>query len=458
MFASSFSRKLLQIGGLVTALVAVTPVISIAQEAPKKELSDKVSEGLGKLRPLTEGEGKNFAQALSLINGLLLTAAPGSYDQVVLNQIKVQILLSETKYAEAIPPMEAALRVGKANNFIAEKQYLEFTQILSQLYFQEATSTKDKTIRDKYLTKAYDTIQIYLKASPNPTADSIAYAATMIYTQATLDEKETNTELVKEARDLAKRGLLLSIKPRENFYVLILAALQQDGKNVEAADILELLVSQNPTSKQYWQQLQATYLTLANDDNVTAEEALSWNVRTIVTIERAQKLGLLDTPRDHFNMVGILMNIQQFDQAIVMMERGLANKKIELTQTNFEYLASSYQQVHKPQKAIEVLKRATKLSPKEGELEYRISNIYYSIDNMKEAYSHGNTALKKGKLKNAPVTQLFVAYLAFELKKFDEALPLAQAAKDGGADNADGLYKAIKDAVDARKAALEATI
>lgn len=459
MFASPLSRKLLRIGGLIAALAVITPVISLAQDdAPKKELSDKVSEGLGKLRALTEGDTKDFGQALALINGLLLNAAPGSYDEVVLNQIKVQILLSETKYAEAIQPMETALRVGKANDFIAEKQYLEFTQILSQLYFQEATSTKDTKIRDSYLSKAYDTIQIYLKSNAEPSADSIAYAATMIYTQATLDPAKTNTKLVNEARDLAQRGLLLTIKPRENFYVLILAALQQDGKNIEASEILELLVSQNPTSKQYWQQLQATYLTLANSSEVSAEDALAWNVRTIATIERAQKLGILDEPRDHFNMVGILMNIRQFEEAIVMMEKGLANQKIESTQTNFEYLASCYQQVHKPQKAIEVLGRASKLNPTEGELDYRISNIYYSLDKMTEAYSHGKAALTKGKLKNTPAVQLFVAYLAFELKKFEEALPLAEAAKNAGADNADRLYDAIKDAVETRKAALEATI
>ena len=446
MFASPLSRKLLRLGGIAAALAVITPVVSFAQDAPKKELTDKVSEGLGKLR------------ALALINGLLLNATPGSYDEVVLSQIKVQILLSETKYAEAIQPMETALRVGKANDFIAEKQYLEFTQILSQLYFQEATSTKDTKIRDSYLSKAYDTIQIYLKANDSPSADSIAYAATMIYTQATLDPAKSNTKLVNEARDLAKKGLLLTIKPRENFYVLILAALQQDGKNVEAGEILELLVTQNPTSKQYWQQLQATYLTLANSSEVSAEDAMAWNVRTIATIERAQKLGILDEPRDHFNMVGILMNIRQFEEAIVMMEKGLANMKIESTQTNFEYLASCYQQVHKPQKAIEVLGRASKLNPSEGELDYRISNIYYSLDKMTEAYAYGTAALTKGKLKNEPAAQLFVAYLAFELKKFEDALPLAEAAKNAGADNAERLYEAIKDAVETRKAALEATI
>src|SRR5690606_7036120 len=102
-----------------------------------------------------------------------------------------------------------------------------------------------------------------------------------------------------------EQGLTLSIKPRETFYVLILAALQQEEKNKEAAELLELLVTLNPTSKQYWQQLQATYLNLANSAK-DPDEALEWNVRTIVTIERAQKLGILDEARDHFNVVGIM--------------------------------------------------------------------------------------------------------------------------------------------------------
>ena len=459
MFASPLTHRLFRLGGLLVALVAVTPVGVSAQsnsDAPKKEISDKVSEGLTKLRPLTDN--KQYAEALALINGLITTAAPESYELTVLSQIKVQILLTEAKYAEAIAPLETALRLGKAYDFIAERRYLEFTQILSQLYFQEATTTKDANLRDSYLNKAYQTIQIYLRENQSPTADSIAYAATMIYTQATMDPAKTDPKLVQEAKDLAEKGLLLTIKPRENFYVLILAALQQEGKNIEGAELLELLVTENPNSSQYWQQLQATYLTLANSSEATAKQALEWNVRTINTIERAQKLGFLDTPRDHFNVVGILMNIQQFEEAIKMMEKGLANGKIESSQTNFEYLASSYQQVHKPQKAIEVLQRAAKLSPTEGELDYRISNIFYSIDKMSDAYTFGKSALQKGNLKNQPATQLFVAYLAFELKKFEEALPLAEAAKDGGADNAERLYDAIKNAVDERKAALEATI
>ncbi|MCC5025499.1 MAG: hypothetical protein J6386_23185 [Candidatus Synoicihabitans palmerolidicus] len=386
MSAPSFSRRMMRLGGLWVALAVVTPVISLAQDAPQKELSDSTSEQLSKLRELTDA--KKYDESLALINATINQVGPNSYDLTVLSQVKVQILLTQAKYAEAIAPMETALRLGKAYNFIEKRQYLEFSQILSQLYFQEATSTKDLRLKDEFLNKAYQTIKVYLAENDNPTVDSISYAATMIYTQATIDPENTNKTLLIEAKDLAEEGLLLSIKPKETFYVLILAALQQEGKNEESADLLKMLVSINPTSKQYWGQLQATYLNLANSAEPGSRQSLEWNIRTIITIERAQELGFLNTPRDYFNMVGILMNIRRFDQAIVLLEKGLA----------------------------------------------------------------------KGNIDNMPATQIFVAYMGYELKKYDDALPFAEAAKNARADNAERLLEAIPNAVKDRQAALEATI
>src|SRR5690606_10010007 len=124
----------------LVALCAVIPAPSFAQDAPKKELSERTGEQMGKLRELTDAQ--SFDQALTLINSLIAGAKPESYDLVVLNQVKVQILISQSKYAETIAPMELVLRLGKQYNFIEQRQYLEFTQILSQLYFQEANATK----------------------------------------------------------------------------------------------------------------------------------------------------------------------------------------------------------------------------------------------------------------------------------------------------------------------------
>ena len=463
MIRSTFISRFLRTGSVLLALAAVAPVAVHAQRdnAPKKEISDKVSESLAKLQELTTA--KDWPGALALINSQLATAKPETYDTMVLSQIKVQVLLTQEKYAEAIPYMETSLRLGRTYNFMEQRQFLELNQILSQLYFQEATDIKGNTPQDNrrksdYLAKAYQAIKVYLEENENPTVDSLSYAATMIYTQATMDESNVDMAMLNEARDIAEQGILLNLKPRESFYVLILAALQQDGKNKEAAEILELLVAQKPTNKQYWAQLQATYLNLANDAEEGSLASMEYNIRTVLTIERAQKLGILDEPRDHFNRVGILMNIQQFDQAIDYLTAGLESGKIEDTQTNWEYLASSYQQVNKELSAIDALNTAAEKFPTEGELEFRIANLYYILDNLREAYKAGGKALKKGNLKNRPAVLMFVAYMGYELKKFDEALPLVEEAKELGAERADGLLKAINNSIEERKTALEATI
>ncbi|MBT5901537.1 MAG: hypothetical protein HOH58_05460 [Opitutaceae bacterium] len=463
MIRTTFITRLLKAGVIALSIIAVSPVTSFAQntEAPKKEISDKASEALTKLQPLTDE--KKWDEALNLINTTLVGVTPVSYDTMVLNQIKVQVLLTQEKYPEAIPPMEIAIRLGSTYDFMEKKQFLEFNQILSQLYFQEAneikgTSPADKRQRGDYLSKAYQAIQVYLRENENPTEDSLSYAATMIYTQATMDDDQTDLKLLNEARTIAEKGILLSLKPRETFYVLILAALQQDEKNVEASEILELLVAQKPTNKQYWQQLQATYLALANDATEGSREALEWNFRTIHTIDRAQKLGILDEPRDYFNRVGILMNIQQFDQAIKYLREGIEIGKIEDTQKNWEYLATSYQQVNKEFEAIDALSTAAKKFPTEGEIDFRIANLYYVLDKLEDAYKSGTTALKKGNLNNRPAVLMFVAYMGYELKNFEEALPLAEEAKNLGAERAEGLVTAIQNSIEERKIALEADI
>jgi hypothetical protein len=463
MIRSLFTTRFLRIAGATLALAATVPSVLFAQsgDAPKKEYSDRVAESLAKIQELIEA--KQWNEILQMIAEELAAAEPNSYDSMVLKQIKLQILLTLERYSEAITPLEDVLRMGTAYDFLDQRRFLEFNQILSQLYFQEATDitgTSPAELRRKedLLNKAYQTIKVYLAENENPTEDSLSYAATMIYTQATLDEGQTDTAMLNEARIIAEQGILMSLTPRESFYVLILAALQQDGKNVEAAEILETLVRLKPTNKQYWQQLQATYLNLANDAEEGSRESIEWNIRTVLTIDRAQRLGILDEPRDHFNRVGILMNIQQFDQAINHLVEGLKIGKIEDTLQNWEYLASSYQQVNKELAAIDALQTAASKFPDQGEIDFRIANIYYIEDELEKAYESGKTALEKGQLKNRPAVLMFVAYMAYELKEYEEALPLATEAKDTGAERAEGLLDAVTTAIEARQAALEATI
>ncbi len=448
--------------GLVASilLAGLLPSAGFAQAAaPKKELSDKVSSGLTKLSELMEA--KNFDAALAIINPLIPTSAPNSYDLALLSQIKAQLLLQKSDFAGAIKPLEVAYGLGQTYGYFDNRQLLELSYYLAQLYYQEGSNAKDREVQKANLDKAYGFISSYLKESETVNPEAQAFAASLLYTRAIVDPDNVDKKLLGEAQAQAQEGLYSDLKPKDNFYVLILAALQQFGKNEEAAELLELLVSQHPENKQYWQQLAASYLNLAAEAEGKSDtkRVRQWNIRTIVTIERAQELGIMNEPKDNFNLVGLYFNIERFDDAIRLLEKGLSDGSIEGSQRNWELLASSYQQVNKELKAVEVLKQASALFPEAGSLEFQIANIYYSIDKIKEAYTHGLKAVEKGNLSNLPQVQMFVAYLAYELQDYDVALQQAEAAAGANSDpnsSANGLLKAIKEAIAERDASRKA--
>lgn len=424
---------------LLLGLAVSTPAWSQQTTAGKKELSEKVSEELGKIR--TQTDAKNYDAAIAIIDGLLKGAAPESYDIAVLSQVKAQILLTKGDYAKSIEPLETALLVSDRHGYFEARVIQDLTYYLAQLYYQEASTTKVLDSQKKFYAKASTYIERWTKANTKPNPDAQLFYASLLYNQAQLDPTNVDNNLIKRAQEEVEKGLRMSLKPKDTFYILLLATLQQQSQIKESADILELLVKQNPSNKTYWAQLASTYLNLQQD------------IRAALTIERAQKNDTMNTPKDNFNLVGIYFNMQQYDQAIALLDKGLRDGSIENEQRNWELLAASLQQVRKEFKAIEVLKEATKFFPESGSLYLQIAQIYYSLDKLPESYTYAKQATVK-KLDKPWQAQTFLAYICYELKKLDEALAaITQSLKypEGGKD-AERLKKAIEDAIKEREA------
>lgn len=437
-FSSPLKASLL---GLL--LAAAMPSVSSAQaEAPKKELSDKVSEALAGIK--TQTDAKNFDAALQTIGGLLTPAAPESYDRALLLQIKAQILLQKEQYAAAIVPLEECVKISDRNHYFDERATQDLVYYLAQLYYQEATSTKDTAKQKEYFVSASNYISRWLKNTKKANPDAQLFAASILYNQAQLNPEKVDMDLIAKAQAEVQKGLLMSPKPKDTFYVLLLATYQQQNKVAESAEVLELLVKLFPNNKNYWAQLAASYLNLQQD------------VRTILTIERAQKNGIMNTPKDNFNLVGMYFNIQQFDYAINLLEKGLRDGSIDSEKRNWELLAASYQQLRKEQKAIETLAEASKKYPDDGAIDQSISQIYYSMDKLEDAYGAMKRAVSK-KVDKPGAAYTSLAYFCYELKKFDEAkvaIDKALESADVKKDDATRLKKAITDSINEREAYL----
>jgi tetratricopeptide (TPR) repeat protein len=313
-------------------------------------------------------------------------------------------------------------------------------------------------LRDQYFDKAAKYIEIWLRENPKPTPEGRMFYTSLLYNQAILDPENIDMELLKKAQEQVHEALVTALNPKESFYVILMATLQQEERHQESAEILELLVKQYPSKKPYWQQLMNTYSTMAAQSK-SEDDAREHNLRAILTIERAQAMGHMTTPKDNYNLVGIYFNIKQFDTATRLLHKGLQDGSIESDQQKWELLAYSFQQIHKEFQAIDVLKEASQLFPNAGQLDNQIAQIYYAMNKVPETYRHLTLALAKGGLTHPADVYYFKAYICYELLKYEEALVAVEKAAelgDGSNERLPQLRSAISASLAQRQAALEA--
>lgn len=433
------SSSLLRQLSAVTAAVALVLCAFAQQPERNYSPSDDVAEGLIKYKAAMDAKPANYAEAHAVLDGLLRKVAADSYDAALIHQYRLQVYLQNGEFSKAIEPMERSLQLSesKVPTYFDERITRELYYYLVQLYFQEANQTKNTTLAASHMEKADKYMQQWIKITPNTTIDAQLLYSQLLITRAMINPDKPDLNLVKRALVEVDKGLLLTNRPRDNLYILKLVCLQQLDRNAEAAELLELLVKMKPDSSTYWQQLAAIYLSLQKE------------LRAIVTIERAQAHGFMNAPKDHFNLVGIYFNIAQYEKAAELLEAGLQSGRIESDPKNWELLALSYQQLQRPLKGVEALKKGTKAFPESGQLEFQIAQIYTSIEQPAQAFTHLEAAVAKGNLTRPYQAYLALAYAGYSLQRYDEALKAAQKATEftEGVRDGENMVKALKDII-----------
>lgn len=443
---SSFPRRLRILSA--AALLAVGCATALAQTPPRDySISEATSDALS-TGYKTALDAKDYDRALTVINAQLekITDKTG-YDAAVLNQLKAQTLLQRNQLTQALEPLERALVLSDAKmpTFFDERTTQEMVLFLAQLYFQEAATTKDALRAAEYFDRSERYIERWVKVNTKPNPDALLFYASLIYNRAVQNPDNPDKSRLTRALEVVDQAMRMSIHPKDNLWVLKLVCLQQLDRNEEAVEFLELLVAQKPENRNYWQQLAALYLGQGRD------------IAAIVTFERAQALGFMNAPKDNFNLVGIHFNIGQYERAAELLDKGLQAGTIDDEEKNWELLAYSYQQLNRDYKAIDVLKQATKHFPDSGQLEYLISQNYYNMEKFADALPHLQTAVRKGGGNRPHQTYLFLAFVAYELKKFDVALEAAELAIATPEGKVEGqrMKQAIEDLVREREAKIQ---
>lgn len=438
---------------LLALLLAIVPAAyAQSDELPKKEISEKTSAGFARLRPLLDA--KDHAAALTLVRALAAEARPGSFDLYVLSQIEAQILLTQNQLAAAVAPLERTLALADGNPaFFEPAPVLELLQLLAQLRYQLAAEAKTPAERRPGYEQALAYAERWLTLHTGPAGDMRALAASLHYTIATLDEKPDAARLGL-ALEQTREALLARPALHPQTLLLEIACHLQLGQNLAAAERLELLAEREPNNASTWSQLQAIYLGAAAEQKAPAEAA-RLNLRALHTLRRAQTHGHLATPKDHYTVVAILFNLQHYGRAAELLEKGLADGTLENDKRNWELLVSAYQQTHRLDLARSALERAVAKFPDDGTLEFTFAQFLQQMGDMDAAYVRGEAALAKTGLAQPGQVHLYLAYLAYELQRYEAAQGwITRARADGSvpAQSLDPLARAIDEALAARRA------
>lgn len=440
---------------LILSIVTHSVVTIASAQAPQQppSLSEKTSTEFQKLKPLQDA--KNWDGMIALLEGLLPSVGATSYDFAYVQDMRARLLAGKDQWSKAVETMEAALKLSDTYKYFDKNKTLEILLFLAQVSYQEATTVKVPETQRAYLAKASTYFQRWLRDTPKATPEISAFYATILLQQAVSDPKNVDQALLKQARSEVDKLFLTSIRPKEQLYFLQLAILQQESDTARSAEMLELIVKQYPTKKDYWPQLWATYLNLANDKDESKSRTNF--IRAINTVERAQAQGFMNTPKDNFNLVSLYLQVNQLGKATDLLYEGLKKGAIENDPKNWLYLGYYYVQLNREKQAIAALKEGAQLFPKNGQFDLQIGEIHRQNEKMKDARHHYREALRKGSLDKEYAVHTLLANVSYELEDFDDAMKAIVAAESfKDLASKDSYLPRLKDAIKAAIAEREA--
>jgi len=420
----------------MAALVAGSPRVLRADEEPPQLTQDTQDTINEEVRP--ESEAKQWDKVLVSLNKILAKVPADSYDAALMTKLKFQAYLNLPKpdYPAALDCLERSLAISDAHHYFTPKENQESVYYIAQLAYQEGATSKDPNVQMALYQKTLAALDRWLKGADmtSLTADNIQFIASVYFTLGQgveiNGEQKTDVPMLEKAMKWIDVGLQSAAVPREVFYQLKISALFQLNRLQEGYEYLELRLREKPENKGYWQQLAFTYMQLASaaSEKHDDPQAFTYNVRAILTLERAQKLGFLNSQKDNYNLVTLFFTIGQYYRACELLDRGLRDGEIEPTRPNWELLAYSYQQQHQDLRAVQTLEDATKDFPQSGQLEYQIAQVYSGMDRERDALEHIKLCIAKGGTEKPQVGWLFYAWLAYDLKDFNDATMAAQEA------------------------------
>lgn len=378
---------------LLTAVVLGTFSVSLrAEEAPRDPRALQ-NQTLAAMNDITTAlDAKNTTLAWDLVGKLYNSTTPGTIDRAYADLVYAQILSGQDKYADAATHLEAALAPKLFNEADTERYTVGLAHMFVEL---------------KQVPKALAVLTDYVTSTPRPADDTLyMYAALLM-------ECGKGPEALVQAQKLIERR----IDPPQNYYQMAAACAQTVNNYDLACSYLERLIEMDPKNEMYWTQL------------VAMHSAAGELIPAIVSLERAQKRGLMTAQQFQIVRLELYYNMERWPQSAEILADGLDTGKLPNEQRYWEMLCMCYDRMFEPEKAMEVLKKASARTPWSA-IDTRMAERNYRDGKFAEVIVNLQNALRKGGIERVGDLWCLMASSYLELKQIDKAeKALDEAAK-----------------------------
>ena len=190
-----------------------------------------------------------------------------------------------------------------------------------------------------------------------------------------------------KALDYVNQAINMEKRPQEKWLQFALSLNYGLERFQNALKILITLTSHYPEKGRYWKQLFQTYLSLHQDE------------KALAIMEMAYKEGHITAENHLINMASLMIFLKMPYKAALLLEKELKSNRITSNKKNLELLSQAFYQAREVDKAIDVLKRASRLT-NDGQLLAKSAYMLLEKNQIKEAINSFEESLKKGKLKD----------------------------------------------------------
>jgi tetratricopeptide (TPR) repeat protein len=338
-------------------------------------MEEKVDEALVKLRELEKsGRTNDYERALMLQTFGFAYHAKGDY----------------AKSVEAFEAIESGVLEPHAE--------LNMLYNLGQLYV-----VLDRT------GDGIATLERWFRLAKNPTPPAYIALANA-YVQA---------ERYADALPLVEKACASSSEPAESWLQLLVALHSQNSHWAKAAGVLEDLIERYPR-KTYWLQLSAAYGQLGRERD------------SMIALELGNLQSPLSEEAEVTRLAQLLLHNEIPYKAARVIERGIADGRVDGDRKSYELLATSLLQAREVARALAPLEKAASLAS-DGELWLRLAQLRIAREEWDEADRALREAQTRGGLERPGLAALLGGITQLhrgELVRAGEAFDVARSFPD----------------------------